>query len=219
MRANLDREAPFRMEPPATPPFRLATSSPGLCTGVSWIQAPEPRLCALVKPITMSDANRLRSLACPLKPSVQYILQLAEIWIRCPGLLTSKDRMIIITGIDVKSRGGIGTCVHKYSPWFRMTGEHSFKVQGSNRGFFAKPGQTLSERCPSSRVSANFWRFRCCTTMKFNGFQGINFVHSRGFGASHKSHPGCTSRRHLGADYMQKAQDSCDMPLKAELDR
>ena len=25
--------------------------------------------------------------------------------------------MIIMTGFDVKSRGGIGTCVQRYSPW------------------------------------------------------------------------------------------------------
>mmetsp|Transcript_113488 Transcript_113488/g.178531 ORF Transcript_113488/g.178531 Transcript_113488/m.178531 type:complete len:230 (-) Transcript_113488:460-1149(-) len=50
---------PFRMEPPATPPFKSAIAS--------------------------------------------------------PGLFTSKERMIIICGLEVKSRGGIGTCVHKYS--------------------------------------------------------------------------------------------------------
>ena len=32
-------------------------------------------------------------------------------------LFTSNDRMMIITGLDVKSRGGIGTCVQRYSPW------------------------------------------------------------------------------------------------------
>mmetsp|Transcript_57533 Transcript_57533/g.106277 ORF Transcript_57533/g.106277 Transcript_57533/m.106277 type:complete len:233 (-) Transcript_57533:368-1066(-) len=50
---------PFRIEPPATPPFRFLTSS--------------------------------------------------------PGLLTSKERIMIINGSDVKSLGGMGTCVHKYS--------------------------------------------------------------------------------------------------------
>ena len=69
------------------------------------------------------------------------------------GLLTSKDRMIIITGIDVKSRGGIGTCVHKYSPWLRMRAATSVKSE------FDKPDQTLSGRCPgpSSKASANVW--------------------------------------------------------------
>mmetsp|Transcript_73405 Transcript_73405/g.237419 ORF Transcript_73405/g.237419 Transcript_73405/m.237419 type:complete len:263 (+) Transcript_73405:398-1186(+) len=50
---------PLRMEPPATPPFRFCTSS--------------------------------------------------------PGLFTSKDLMMIICGADLKSRGGIGTCVQRYS--------------------------------------------------------------------------------------------------------
>mmetsp|Transcript_76630 Transcript_76630/g.212951 ORF Transcript_76630/g.212951 Transcript_76630/m.212951 type:complete len:230 (-) Transcript_76630:446-1135(-) len=50
---------PLRMEPPATPPLRDSTSS--------------------------------------------------------PGLFTSKDRMMIITGFDKKSRGGMGTMVQRYS--------------------------------------------------------------------------------------------------------
>mmetsp|Transcript_58434 Transcript_58434/g.118835 ORF Transcript_58434/g.118835 Transcript_58434/m.118835 type:complete len:215 (+) Transcript_58434:477-1121(+) len=52
-------KTPLRMEPPATPPLRFCTSS--------------------------------------------------------PGLFTSKERMTIMTGSEVKSRGGIGTCVQRYS--------------------------------------------------------------------------------------------------------
>mmetsp|Transcript_24569 Transcript_24569/g.70546 ORF Transcript_24569/g.70546 Transcript_24569/m.70546 type:complete len:263 (+) Transcript_24569:406-1194(+) len=57
--SSLTLRTPFKMDPPATPPKRFLTSS--------------------------------------------------------PGRLTSKDRMMIINGFEVKSLGGIGTCVHKYS--------------------------------------------------------------------------------------------------------
>mmetsp|Transcript_66228 Transcript_66228/g.185181 ORF Transcript_66228/g.185181 Transcript_66228/m.185181 type:complete len:265 (-) Transcript_66228:386-1180(-) len=77
---------PLRMEPPATPPKRLLTSS--------------------------------------------------------PGRFTSKERMMIINGFDVKSRGGIGTCVQRYSQttsklYFRtaligMIGELSAAVPATN---------------------------------------------------------------------------------------
>mmetsp|Transcript_10290 Transcript_10290/g.21265 ORF Transcript_10290/g.21265 Transcript_10290/m.21265 type:complete len:262 (-) Transcript_10290:277-1062(-) len=77
---------PLRMDPPATPPLRLATSS--------------------------------------------------------PGLFTSKDRMMIIMGLARKSRGGMGTCVQRYSQttsrlYFStalkgMMGEESAAVPATN---------------------------------------------------------------------------------------
>ena len=57
MRSPIFR-TPWRMDPPATPPFRLATSS--------------------------------------------------------PGLLTSKDRITMRRGVEVKSRGGTGIFVQRY---------------------------------------------------------------------------------------------------------
>mmetsp|Transcript_47062 Transcript_47062/g.102485 ORF Transcript_47062/g.102485 Transcript_47062/m.102485 type:complete len:214 (+) Transcript_47062:489-1130(+) len=103
---------PFRIEPPATPPFRSATSS--------------------------------------------------------PGLLTSKDRMMIITGLDVKSRGGIGTCVQRYSQitsklYFNtaligMIGELSAAVPATN--FLISSYRDCASCCLIN--STLFWRMMMC---------------------------------------------------------
>mmetsp|Transcript_68951 Transcript_68951/g.156280 ORF Transcript_68951/g.156280 Transcript_68951/m.156280 type:complete len:262 (-) Transcript_68951:353-1138(-) len=103
---------PLRMEPPATPPLRFCTSS--------------------------------------------------------PGLFTSKERMMIITGLDLKSLGGIGTCVQRYSQttsrlYFStalmgMMGELSAAVPATN--FLISSCCAIA--CCSLISSTLFWRMMMC---------------------------------------------------------
>lgn len=47
---------------------------------------------------------------------VRIHICIIRIYLWASHLLTSKERMMIITGLEVKSRGGMGTCVQRYSP-------------------------------------------------------------------------------------------------------
>mmetsp|Transcript_22571 Transcript_22571/g.57535 ORF Transcript_22571/g.57535 Transcript_22571/m.57535 type:complete len:215 (+) Transcript_22571:656-1300(+) len=103
---------PFKMEPPATPPFKLFTSS--------------------------------------------------------PGLFTSNERMMIMRGLERKSRGGMGTCVHRYShttsrlylstALIGMMGELSAAVPATN--FLIS--SYCAWACCSLINSTLFWRMMMC---------------------------------------------------------
>mmetsp|Transcript_51515 Transcript_51515/g.117774 ORF Transcript_51515/g.117774 Transcript_51515/m.117774 type:complete len:215 (+) Transcript_51515:525-1169(+) len=85
-----------------------------------------------------------------------------------PGLFTSKDRMMIMCGLERKSLGGIGTCVHRYSHtismlYFRtalrgMMGELSAAVPATN--FLISSYCACA--CCSLISSTLFWRMMMC---------------------------------------------------------
>mmetsp|Transcript_66229 Transcript_66229/g.185188 ORF Transcript_66229/g.185188 Transcript_66229/m.185188 type:complete len:263 (-) Transcript_66229:386-1174(-) len=92
---------PLRMEPPATPPNKLFTSS--------------------------------------------------------PGRFTSKERMMIINGFELKSRGGIGTCVQRYS--------HTTSKLYLRTALIGMIGE-LSAAVPATNfLISSYWACACCALM------------------------------------------------------
>mmetsp|Transcript_93573 Transcript_93573/g.208214 ORF Transcript_93573/g.208214 Transcript_93573/m.208214 type:complete len:215 (+) Transcript_93573:347-991(+) len=108
-------KTPLRMEPPATPPLRFCTSS--------------------------------------------------------PGLFTSKERMTIMTGSEVKSRGGIGTCVQRYSQTTSM-----LYLSTALMGMIGE----LSAAVPATNfLISSYWACACCSLISSTLFCRMMMCFSR----------------------------------------